>query len=103
MDLQKVMLGCVASAGIVLIIAFVCLFQGISAGVGLFVLTIVICIFVISIWILQYIGYLSGAPLRQRRIEDRAQTESLDDLKIRYAKGEITTDQFRQMKKDLQA
>jgi len=95
------MQGSVVLAMVLLIVAFICLFQGISAGEFLFVLAFVLGLIVIGIGTLRYSRNSWGGLMKQPRSEGKLPSEPLDDLKMRYAKGEITTEQFRQLKKDL--
>src|SRR4030042_3796045 len=95
---QTVMQGSVVLAMVLLIVAFICLFQGISAGVFLFVLAFVLGPIVLGIGTTRYFRNSWGGLMKQPRSEGKLPSEPLDDLKMRYAKGEITTEQFRQLK-----
>ncbi len=101
MNTGTVMQGSIILAIILLIVAFVCKLQGISAGVFLFMVAFVLALLVIGLGILPFIRTAQGKPLKQPPREERSYQDTLEDLKIRYENGEITTDQFRQMKKDL--
>jgi uncharacterized membrane protein len=101
MDEQKVMQACVIVAIVLIVIAFICFFQGISAGVFLFVLALILGLIVIIMWRVQYSRYTWVKPRNQTYREEKSPSEALDDLKMRYVKGEITTEQFRQLKKEL--
>lgn len=100
MDHQTMMQGIVVLAIVLLIVGFVCEFQGISAGVFLFVLAFILGSIVLGIGTFRYFRPSWRRPMNQPGSEGRLLRERLDDLKMRYAKGEITTEQFRQMKKD---
>jgi len=102
MDKQRFMEVCVVLAVLLIIIAFICFFEGISAGVFLFIVAFILGMIVIIIWILQYSRKTWIEPMKQTQIEGTSQSESLNNLKIRYVQGEITKEQFRQMRKDLE-
>jgi putative membrane protein len=65
---------------------------GMVFGFIFFILAVIGIIFLI-VWLVKRSNY-PGA-------ENRAESKSLEVLKERYAKGEITKDQFDNMKKDL--
>ncbi|MBN2599379.1 MAG: SHOCT domain-containing protein [Candidatus Thermoplasmatota archaeon] len=100
MDQQRLMQACVLCALVLLIGAGICLLLGISEGVFLFILAFLVGLIVIILWVLTYYGIIWSEPKHTFRAET-PKKDTLEDLKIRYAKGEITTAQFRQMKKEL--
>ena len=102
MDKKKFMQAIIVVAGLLIIIAFICFFLGISAGVFLFVLAFILGLIVIIMWILPYQRKSWIEPMKQTHREGKFQSESLNNLKIRYVKGEITKEQFIQMRKDLE-
>ena len=101
MDNQTVMQGVVVLAIVLLIVGFVCELQGISAGVFLFILAFILGLIVIDIRTLWYFRPSWRRPMDQPGGKGSLLSERVDDLKMRYAKGESTAEYFRQMKKDL--
>jgi putative membrane protein len=57
-------------------------------------------IFMILFWI--FLVYLIVVVLRRGGLSVNNENHAMDILKERYAKGEITKEQFESMKKDLQ-
>jgi cell division protein FtsW (lipid II flippase) len=78
-DKTKFMQVCVVLAILLIIIAFICFFEGISAGVFLFVLAIIQGMIVIIMWILQYSRKTWIEPMKRARREGTPQSESLND------------------------
>jgi uncharacterized membrane protein len=101
MDQQRLMQACVLCALVLLLGAGVCLLLGISEGVFLFILAFLVGLIVIVLWVLNYFGTSWREPKTHTSRAETPQSETLEDLKMRYARGEITTAQFRQMKKEL--
>ena len=95
MDNQTVMQGIVVLVIVLLIVGFVCEFQGTSAGVFLFVLAFILGLIVIGIGTLRYFRPSRRRAMDQPGGEGRLLSERVDNLKMRYAKDEITTEQFR--------
>ena len=58
----------------------------------IFFVAIVIGVILLIIWLVRRPGY---------NITDKTSTHSLDILKERYAKGELTKEQYENMKKEL--
>ena len=60
-------------------------------------------IFMMVSWVilLVIVGLLVTRVLRQRNGDTHHKTDHLDIIKERYAKGDITREQFEQLKKDL--
>jgi uncharacterized membrane protein len=102
MDKKKFMQAIIVVAGLLIIIAFICFFLGISAGVFLFVLAFILGMIVIIMWILPYSRKTWIEPMKQTHGEGRSQSESLNNLKIRYVKGEITKEQYNELRNDLE-
>ncbi|MHB1376661.1 MAG: SHOCT domain-containing protein [Candidatus Humimicrobiaceae bacterium] len=65
---------------------------GMIFGFIFFILVVIGIIFLI-VWLVKRSNYPG--------VENRTESKSLEVLKERYAKGEITKDQFDNMKKDL--
>ena len=53
-------------------------------------------------WVLFFIGGISAIKYKVSDVESKKINSSLDILKDRYAKGEITKEEFEKMKKDLE-
>ena len=102
MDKKKFMQAIIVIAGLLIIIAFICFFLGISTGVFLFVIAFILGMIVIIMYTLQYSRKTWIEPMKQTHREGKPQSESLNNLKIRYVKGEITKEQYNEMKKDLE-
>jgi uncharacterized membrane protein len=101
MDYQRLMQACVLFALVMLIGAGICLLLGVSEGVFLFILAFVFGLIVIILWVLNYYRTSWSEPRTDISRVEIPQCDTLEDLKMRYAKGEITTAQFRQMKKEV--
>ena len=101
MDYQRPMQAGVLCALVLLLGAGVCLLLGISEGVFLFILAFFAGLIVIVLWVLNYSRTRWGEPKTHTSRAETLQSDTLEDLKMRYAQGEITTAQFRQMKKEL--
>ena len=65
-------------------------------GVGLFILILILVLIIGGI-----IFFIKIVTPRSKRIPGTSESV-LEILRIRYARGEITRDEFEQMKKDLQ-
>ncbi|MFA5102261.1 MAG: hypothetical protein WC525_03840 [Candidatus Thermoplasmatota archaeon] len=102
MDQQRLMQACVLCALVLLIGAGICLLLGISEGVFLFILAFLVALIVIILWVLNYYGTSWRRPKEYTSRAETPKKDTLEDVKIRYAKGEITTAQFRQLKKELE-
>jgi putative membrane protein len=68
-------------------------FGGIGMIFGfIFLVAIVIGVILLIVWLVKRVGF---------NVTDRAGTHSLDILKERYAKGELSKEQYESMKKEL--
>lgn len=70
-------------------------------GIILFMIGAILMMIVMITWSQQYGKRTLKETMKQAYIEGTSQVDSLNILKTRYAKGEITKEQYDQMKKDL--